>query len=258
MKSFLLSIFMFFIMTLGNNHGFVCPDGDGGDGGDKGDGDKGDGDKGDPEPSKKEGDPDGDPEPRKTDDDPDGQKLEDLPAWAQKQIKDLRSESANHRTKNNTLTDRFNKMEAGIKKAFGMEDDDSTPEEKLEQAQSDIESSSLQNAVLTLAIENNIGKDGIEFLTFLIEKAVSTLEENEEISDESLEAIIKKAKAQGPASANSSVDGDGDGGGSPPSPKGSNDITLEQFTKMNVIEQSILRRDHKEVYERLRAQNKNR
>jgi len=195
--------------------------------------------------------------PGKKDQDDSGSSLDKLPDWAQKEIKSLRSESAKHRTDNKSLRGDFDGMKKGIAKALGFEDEDIKPEEKIADLNSQNGSLEFQNAVLSVAVQNGISGDQLEYFTFLMEKACSTLKDDEELADEDMNKIIQKAKGQGKKFASSSVDdNDPEGDGGTPPPGGSDDVTLEEFNLMNMLDRSKLYREKPDTYDRLVSQAK--
>jgi hypothetical protein len=182
--------------------------------------------------------------------------FDSLPKSAQDYIKNLRQESAEHRTKNNNLSTRLESIEKGFQKMFGGEgaEQDLTPEQQIEQLQSGYENLSYQNAVMGIAYENGIPQDNLEYFNFLMEKAVNGLEEGQELEEENLLNIIQKAKgfSQSIDNANTSVDERGQGG----DPNQSTGLTLEGFLGMNVVEKSELYRKQPEIYNKYMAQAK--
>ena len=60
-------------------------------------------------------------------------KVEDLPEWAQKIIRDTREEAADHRTKKNTAEQQLADLVGKIGQAFGLKDDDTKDPERLTQ-----------------------------------------------------------------------------------------------------------------------------
>lgn len=184
-----------------------------------------------------------------------GESLEDLPTWAQKQIKDLRSESAKNRTDNKTIRGEFDSLKKGMAKALGIEDD-AKPEDKIADLNGQNSSLTFQNAILSVAVQNGIGEKQMDYFSFLMEKAVEKLDEGQELSDDQLAELVKKAKAQGGVSSDSSVDDTGGDGKPPKNPDSSGDMTLEQFCALNIIEKSSLYRTKPDVYNRLVSQAK--
>jgi hypothetical protein len=102
-----------------------------GDGGDSGSGDAGgDGDAGDQGGA---GDGDDGDDSKKTGDDSktSAGKVEDLPDWAQKLIKDTRGEAAEHRTKATAAERKLTEQLDGIAKALGLKEDEKADPAKL-------------------------------------------------------------------------------------------------------------------------------
>jgi hypothetical protein len=102
-----------------------------GDGGESGAGDgAGDGDTGDQDGA---GDGDAGDDSKKTGDDAKSAagKVEDLPDWAQKLIKDTRGEAAEHRTKATAAERKLTDQLDGIAKALGLKEDEKTDPAKL-------------------------------------------------------------------------------------------------------------------------------
>lgn len=275
MDNFLKQIILGFIamwgmfsLLCGNDRGEV---GDGGDPGDGGKGGKGDGGSGDGG-SKEKGDGGSGNDGGKGDGgsgsgDPDGGgDTSKFSPEALKVIKDLRAENAKHRTTNNHVTARLDKFESGFKEMFGDAADKMTPEQKLEQSTSMAESAQYDNTVLGMAIENGIsGGDQLDYFKFLVSSSVDSLKEGEEMTDESLVEIVKKAKGTAGQSkkdddkdgANSSVgSGDSGTGGNIPDPTDNKNLTLEEFNNMGVMGKTALYRKNKPLYESLMKQSR--
>ena len=246
-------------MFVWNKWNKICMEEAGKDGGSGGGGAPPEGGKGPGDPPPKDTppkDPGDDGKKGKDDKGTPGESLEDLPPWAQTQIKDLRKESAKHRTDNNSLKGEFDKLKKGMAKALGIGDDeDVKPEDKIADLNGQNDNLNFQNAVLSVAVQNGIGEKQIEYFSFLMEKAVEGLKENEELSDDQLAAVVQKAKELGGVDNNSSVDDTGDDG-KPKNPDSSGDMTLEQFCALNIIEKSTLYREKPDVYNRLVSQAK--
>ena len=195
---------------------------------------------------------------KKPGDDPgsSGDNVEDLPESAQKLIKDLRSENAKHRNDNKSLRGDFDKLKKGMASALGIgEDDDTKPEDKIADLTGQNDNLNFQNAVLSVAVQNGISEEQVEYFAFLMEKAVNELEEDDELPDKELAAIIQKAKAQKGSGGNSSVDDKGEDG-KPKNPDASGDMTLDQFCALNMLQKSSLYREKPDVYNKLVSQAK--
>lgn len=206
-------------------------------------------------PAKTEGDDGGDP----------GELDYSDPKATKAAIEALRKENAASRkakkdleSKFNGVNERFSKLEKGLKGLFGEGDDDIPPEErvsKLSQANQELEG---RTALLELAYENDIPKDSVKYFSFLVSEAVDGLKEGEELSEDALAEIVKDVRAKA-ASPRTSVGGKGDGTGNPPpakDPSSGDDMTVEQFVKLNMGEKTKLFRDNKDLYTRLMVQAK--
>lgn len=122
------------------------------------------------------------------------------------------------------------------------------------------EAQAFGNSIVAIAKENEIGQDGTEYLAFLIEQAVSGLDENEELSEDALEALIAKAKAVGVTTpANSTVKG----GGGPvdktsENKKASDGPTYAEFKAMNLFDKQKLYESNRAAYLALFEEQKTR
>jgi hypothetical protein len=180
--------------------------------------------------------------------------VDSLPQEAQDLIKNLRSENAKYRTEKNNFQTRLESIENGFKQMFGGEEgQELSPEEQIQQLQGSFESVSYENAVMGLAYENGIPMDNYEYFNFLMDKAVNSLEEGQELSEENLLEVIQKAKGFNATmdNTNTSVDG-ADGENDPEGQQGV--VTLEQFSNMSVVEKSELYRKNPAVYNQLMSQ----
>ncbi|MCK5880844.1 MAG: hypothetical protein KAG18_03150 [Sinobacterium sp.] len=179
--------------------------------------------------------------------------FESLPDWAQKQIKDLRQENGDRRTKSTALEDRLGKIEGGLKSMFGGgEGEELTPEQQLEAVVSENEALKYDMAMNDVCREHEISPDKKEYFDFLLNKACDTLEEGQELPEEALLEIVQQAKSSG-AKANSSVEED-NGGKKPEGSKG--EKTLEEFNKMSIVEKTKLYQESPAVYKSLFAQSR--
>jgi len=185
----------------------------------------------------------------------DGDKFDfdSLPSSAQDYIKSLRTESAEHRTKNNNLSTRLENIEKGMKTMFGGEDQELSPEEQISQISQTNETLSYENAIMGMAYENGIPMDNYEYFNFLMDKEVNGLEEGQELSEETLMGVIGKAKGfnQSMDNTNTSVD---DQGNAVKDPNNSSGMTLDQFSSMSVVEKSELYIKSPAVYEQFMKQ----
>ena len=143
-----------------------------------------------------------------------GQEPEDLD-WNPKQrayLEDLRKENAKHRTKAKDLESKLDataqqlsKIETGFKNVFGDNEDTLTPEEQLEQVKARNEALELNQAISETADEYGVTGEDKDYFRYLLTQELQGLGEDEEISEEQLETIAKKAKARS-ASSTTSVD----------------------------------------------------
>lgn len=180
--------------------------------------------------------------------------LNTLDPRAQKYIKQLRQEAAQRRTESNQLRTQFEDIQNRLRMAFG-EDEEGDPSEHLNQLQEQAHGLAFQNAVLQLAVSNGVPSDGIPYMQFLIQQATDSLDEGEELDEESLAEIMQEVRNRSGAPAplsRTSVNaprhpGQGGGGG----------VTQEQFNKMGIAERTKIFRNNPELYERLSAQSKN-
>lgn len=186
-----------------------------------------------------------------------GDDFDSLPEFAKKMIKDLRSESAASRTKNKTLEERFGKMEAGMKSALGLDDDDQeSPEERVQTLTQQSESLAIRNAILEVAIENGLNKDQSDYFGYLLQKEGESLEDDQEISEERYQELVNSSKAlgaQGSGTADTDVEGDagaGKGNGGDGQGTGS-EMTAEQFSKLGYGEKVSLRQENSALYDKL-------
>lgn len=165
---------------------------------------------------------------------------------AQKIIKDLRTENAKRRTDNNNFKTRMEKIEGGLKSMFD-DDDESTPEEKLKKVSDDKDQLAVRNSLMSIAIENGIGKDDYEYFEFLMSKRLGKLEEGQELSEEDLDSVLDSIKSR-KAGADTST---GDGGGGKPPAGGASEVTQAEFDKMGITAKSLLYQQKPDLYNKL-------
>ncbi len=191
----------------------------------------------------------------------DGEKvdLSKLDPAVQKMIKDLRTESAENRNKNKSLTEKFSGLKKGLVEAGLIEDDEADPVEKIKQVSGHNAILSTRNAVLEAAIQNGIGADGMEYFGFLVEKKLSELGDDEELGETQIAEIavqVKKFSTKTPASTSADAGaGNGQGTGAPP-PGGAGSVTLDQFVKMNMMEKTGLYTKNPDLYKQLMGEAK--
>lgn len=173
--------------------------------------------------------------------------IDDLPASAQKYIKDLRSENAKRRKDFNNMSTRMERFEKGFKSMFGEEEDDIDPETKLDALSGHYESAISENAILRLAVENGIsGGENIEYFEFLMNKSLDSLDEGEEMTEEMLNDVISKIQAKGKANTSFQKS---ESGNSPR--KGNAEVSQEEFDRMGMVQKSNLYLKNPELYNKL-------
>jgi hypothetical protein len=204
-----------------------------------------------------------------TDSNKDGHTDVDNPKWDEetlKYIKSLRQENAKHRTeakggkeKLTALETRFSSLEQGLKKALGLEDDSSTPEQKIENLQSQVAQTQFSMAIKDIAIDNGVsGRDNVDYLEFLIAKASEGLKENEDLSEDAILACVEKAKklTSGQAADGKEKNGgtsvDGQGTGKNPGNQAVGP-SVEEFAKMSVMQKSEIFTKNRSLYDSLMA-----
>jgi hypothetical protein len=186
------------------------------------------------------------------------------PKAAKSAVEKLRAENAKHRKKNKALeaqfgnlSERYSKMEKGFKTALGQEDDDEevTPEKAKER----ILAAENKAAIAELALEHGLGKEDAEYFQFLVVKAAGALEEGEELDEEGIEELAKKAKARS-APKSTSVNGKGKKAGSDAPPPADGDAddgpSLEEFKSMSLTAKSLLYQKDPKRYETLNEATK--
>lgn len=176
-------------------------------------------------------------------------------------VERLRKENAKTRikakdleTQYTGLNDRFGKLEGGLKKLFGEDDDSLPPEEKVkkltartEELSKQSEAMALANALKDAAIEHGVGKADYEYFEFLVGKKLNALKDGEEMSEEDLLTIAKQAKSKS-SSRSTSVDGN-----EPDPDEDDGTVKLEDFQNMGIGEKSALYQKDKALYEKLAA-----
>lgn len=176
-------------------------------------------------------------------------------------ITKIRKEAATRRTENKTLEEKVTALGeqfGAVKKALGIEKDE-TPEQKIEVLQNSLYASQHESQLYKIALEKGIVHDDVEYFSYLVSKAASSLKENEEMSAETLDGIVadvkKRSAKPGATSTSVSTAGAASGEGAP----GANnptDITVEQFAKMNTSQKSEIYVKNRALYDNLMQQAK--
>jgi len=181
------------------------------------------------------------------------------PSWSTDQkvyIDNLRKENAKYRTKSKELetqytglSERFSKVEKGLKGMFGdSTEDDMPPEKKLEAIQSQNEQLVLNNALTEAALEYGILKEDFSYFKFLVQEKLGGLEDGGELTEEDLDVIAKSARRS--RATSTSVE---EGGAAPEQQGG---ISLEQFSAMGINERSLLFSKNEALYKQLVSQER--
>jgi hypothetical protein len=174
-------------------------------------------------------------------------------------IAKLRKEAAGHRTKAKDLKSKLSAEEErrkAILKAAGIEDESDDPVEKFKAASQQNDTLTFRNAILESAVQNGISGEEVEFFEFLVSKSVSSLEEGDELSDEQMAEIVKKVKGKAKGAANTTVGKGGKEGSGSPNPDDKGDISLDQFSRMTMMEKSKLYVDNPGLYNTLMKEAK--
>lgn len=208
-----------------------------------------------------EGNPGGEPPKKAAGENPEGSENWTAEQWKAHAL-ELRKENAKRRTENkdlktrfNGLNDRFSKFESGLKNLFGDGDDDnSTPEEKLENLQQTHGALEVETQILQTALELGVPKDKVKYFKFLTYEKLGSLEEGAEMTEEDWEDIMAEVGPTNTMSSTSVNDGKGKGQ-TPPSDSGNKSkITVEEFSKMSMMEKSELYNKDRETYNALVAE----
>ena len=211
----------------------------------------------DADSEEEEGDEEGDKKKSasgKQDDEEDDDSLNEsgLDEKTKTHLKKLRRENAKWRTQNKNLNDRLGKLESGLKGLFGGDDNTEITADNINSLKGNNEALAFKTAVLEAAIEYGVGKDEREYFEFLVGRQISNLAEGEELAEDDLVEIAKKAKKKSAGgNARTSVD---DSGAGNPDKKGN--ATLDQFVNMSITEKSDLFVKNRALYDQLFAQAK--
>lgn len=199
-----------------------------------------------------------------------GQPGVDEAGWddkTKKYIEGLRKENARYRTDAKAsktqldgFTDRFNKLEGGLKKALGIEDKDNVTLEDQVSGLTDVNQNlEFKLAIRDIADEAEIsGKDAVSYFEYLVQQEVGKMKDDEEISKDRMSELVASVQAihGNKSSGSTSVDGDGkgDGGHKPPPGEGNTDITLEEFVQMGTTKKGELFGKNPALYNSLNKQ----
>lgn len=173
---------------------------------------------------------------------------------ANKEIKRLRAESADRRTKNKTLEESITSLSEKLGKInthLGIKDD-VDPAEQLQGLTAQNEQLSIEISLQQLARTQQIPVEHDEYFRFLIGKKFEALKEGEELSDEAINEVVAEVKKYSGFKGNKST---GLSGGQAPAKNGEggkgDEVTAEQFKKMSLVDKSKLFEENKELYLKL-------
>lgn len=206
---------------------------------------------------------------------------EDMSQWSPEKVKGyvkgLRKENAKYRkeakTTKSELAD-FRKqitgMQTAVAKALGLkEGEELTPEEQAEALSGQLGAQQFKTAVLEAAYQYEVPRDSRDYFEYLVQKQASELEEGEELTDEDIEMLAKKAKGKsGKAGFSTSItkgagrrrdeeadeDEDSDESDAPPPSKGGSKLTAEQFAEMGTVAKTNLYSKNPGLYDKLMAE----
>jgi len=184
-----------------------------------------------------------------------GDKIDDLPSWAQDEIKKLRNENASRRKSNSELSDRLGKLEKGLKSAFGVDGDEEVDlSEQVSALSNELTATQFNSAVVEMAYENEIPKDKIGFFKYRLNEALGLLGDDEELPKEILDSIVQEVKGVGKGAAQTSVNGD-----KKPNEDGKKSfekLTAEEFVKMSEGDKNIMFTTDRARYDALHLEAK--
>jgi hypothetical protein len=180
---------------------------------------------------------------------------DDLGKWEPSKVKDyvkkLRNENKSYRQRARGLEERLGSIETGLKKVFGMENDEKVdPEAQIHELTRVNHMKDVRLAILETAVQAGItGQDNIEYFEFLVGKKLGSLEENEEMTDEEIQEIAQKVlgNSGNGRMKNSTITHEN----GKPTSSGSETVTLDQFMKMSVLAKSELYRTNENLYTKL-------
>lgn len=180
------------------------------------------------------------------------------PVKAKAEIEKLRKEAASNRVKAKELQKKLEEKaerEKAVKKSLGIETDEESPEDKIKSQNARIEELEADRKMREVEDDLGITKDGRDYFRFLFNKEADKLKDDEEMSEETLQRLVKEVEAKTGKPGAGKVNGTGVGGGKNPDPAGTgNDpLTLADFNAMSVAEQSKLYLDNRAEYDRLKA-----
>lgn len=174
---------------------------------------------------------------------------------AMAEIKRLRKENAERRTKGKALEERLNAMEGTfgkMKQAMGLKDEtEVSPEEMIHNLQAEKQALIMELGLSEIANESGIPPEFQRYFKFLMAEKIQELETGESLDETVIDEIINSVRMIAGRKIDSST---GIQTSSMPNPQVSPGVTLEQFSKMNVGERSALFMKNQALYQSLMAE----
>lgn len=198
--------------------------------------------------TKEQPQPTKDQESSSSDDENDLEKWE--PAKVKDYVKKLRTENKSYRQRAKGLEDRLGSIEQGLKKVFGVDENEQVdPETKITELTQINQMKDVRLAILETALQSGItGSDNIEYFEFLMGKKLAELNDDEELSDEDLQGIVARVQGnQANTMKNTTIVHEK----GKPVAEGKETVSLEQFMKMSVMAKSELFRTNEALYNKL-------
>jgi hypothetical protein len=154
------------------------------------------------------------------------------------------------KAKQNNTREQYSKVENGLKGLFGEGEEELSPEEQVHALQARNEQLEMQSAMNEAATEYGVSQPQQEYFEYLVNKTLNGLKEGEELSEQGLEEIAKKANGAA-ASSSTSIDG---GAGQEPAQNDPGGISIDAFMAMGIMERSKLYSQNPKLYEQLKLQ----
>lgn len=176
------------------------------------------------------------------------------PKKAMEEIKKLRKEAADRRTKAKEAETKFNALNAKLEKLsklFG-DEDEVDPETKLKTLQEEKEALEIEASIAHLSRVYQVPVEQDDYFRFLLSQRLGALKEGEELGEDELMEVIEKVKA---VAAPGKPSGGTGLGGQKPQPGAGEAVTVDQFKKMSTLEKSALYQKNPALYDKLRQES---
>lgn len=175
-------------------------------------------------------------------------------------IEKLRKENAKWRNKSKAsnaemtkLQERLSKLEGGLKKVVGADDEDEVdPETQIQALSAKAQKIEFEKTLSDLAIEHGIGKETFRYFKFVVNEALEALDEGEELDEDAIAELAIQAKRFGTSKGT----GSSVGTKGPGATQETGAVTFEKFVKMSIQEKSALYGKSPELYNRLMSEAK--